>query len=218
MVRTRPQGRRGGGGGSTDPKMVAQNNVLCRCRRRRRFCFRHPVRGKLLFSPHVCSDFNSNFNSKTHKATSSFCWGPSAWGQCKLNNFASHFLSFFFLLPRFGVAPQVADTDSHAFVGPLELGIRTPTLLRGPLGWGYGLPRFWRGPLSWGYGLPRLAWPLELGIPTPTLLCGPSSWGYELPHFWPLTISGPIATEREAWCAADPVHCSLYSSLWGKPR
>ena len=40
----------GGGGGSTDPKMVTRNNVLCR---RRRFCFRHPVRGEVLFSPHV---------------------------------------------------------------------------------------------------------------------------------------------------------------------
>ena len=32
--------------------------------------------------------------------------------------------------------------DSHAFVWPLELGLRTPTLWCGPLSWGYGLPRF----------------------------------------------------------------------------
>ena len=40
--------------------------------------------------------------------------GPSSWG---------------YGLPRFGVAPQVGDTDSHALVWPLELGIRTRTLL-----------------------------------------------------------------------------------------
>ena len=47
-----PKGR-GGGGGSMDPSMVAWNNVLCRCHRRQRFCFRHPVRVNFSFH-HMC--------------------------------------------------------------------------------------------------------------------------------------------------------------------
>ena len=43
-----PQG--GGGGGSTDPKIVARNNVLCR---RWRFCFRHTAGGKFFVRPYV---------------------------------------------------------------------------------------------------------------------------------------------------------------------
>ena len=42
-----------------------------------------------------------------------------------LNNFAPGFLSFFFRLPRFGVAPQVGDVETHAFAWPLELGVRS---------------------------------------------------------------------------------------------
>ena len=40
---------------------------------------------------------------------------PSSWG---------------YVLPRFGVAPRVGDTDSQASVWPLELGIRTPMKMR----------------------------------------------------------------------------------------
>ena len=49
LVRTRPQR----GGGSTDPKIVARNKVLCRRRRRRRFCFRHTAGGIFLVPPYV---------------------------------------------------------------------------------------------------------------------------------------------------------------------
>ena len=46
LVGTRPQ--RGGGGDppSTDPKIVAHNNVLC-------FCFRHTARGIFFVRPYV---------------------------------------------------------------------------------------------------------------------------------------------------------------------
>ena len=45
-----------GGGGtppSTDAKIVARNNVLCRRQRRRRFCFRHTAGGIFLVRPYV---------------------------------------------------------------------------------------------------------------------------------------------------------------------
>ena len=54
LVGTRPQ--RGGGHPpplSTDPKIVARNSVLCRCRRRRSFCFRHTAGGNFFVRPHV---------------------------------------------------------------------------------------------------------------------------------------------------------------------
>ena len=44
---------KGEGGGSTDPKIVARNNVLCRCRRRWRFCFRHTAGGNFFVPPYV---------------------------------------------------------------------------------------------------------------------------------------------------------------------
>ena len=37
----------------TDPKIVARNSVLCRRRRRRRFCFRHTAGGIFFVPPHV---------------------------------------------------------------------------------------------------------------------------------------------------------------------
>ena len=43
-------------------------------------------------------------------------------------------------IPRFGVGPGVGDTDSHALVLFLAMGIRTFTLWCGPMSWGYGLP------------------------------------------------------------------------------
>ena len=46
LVGTRPQR---GGGGSTDPKFVARNNIMCRGRRR--FCFRHTAGVFFLFDP-----------------------------------------------------------------------------------------------------------------------------------------------------------------------
>ena len=52
LVGTRPQ-RGGGTPPSTDPKIVAQNNVLCRHRRRRRFCFRHTAGGIFFVRPYV---------------------------------------------------------------------------------------------------------------------------------------------------------------------
>ena len=54
-----------------------------------------------------CSDFSREF--KNDKATSCFCWAPSARGKDKLNTVAS--LSFFF--------------NSHTAVWPLQL--RTAT-------------------------------------------------------------------------------------------
>ena len=95
------------------------------------------------------------------------------------------------------VLPQL-DKGIHVDrTGPLELGIRTPTLWRGPLSWGYGLPRFGVAPCIRDTDSHALAWPLELGIRictlwrgplelgiwTPTLWRGPSSWGYGLPCF-----------------------------------
>ena len=51
LVGTRPQ-REGGRDPppSTDPKIVARNNVLCR---RRRFCFRHKAGGNFFVLPYV---------------------------------------------------------------------------------------------------------------------------------------------------------------------
>ena len=49
----RDRSPRGGGGGSADPKIVNWNNVLCRCRRRHRFCFRHMAEGKFFVRPYV---------------------------------------------------------------------------------------------------------------------------------------------------------------------
>ena len=48
LVGTRPQ-RGGAGGGSTDPKIVTRNNVLCRRQRHRRFCFRGSVSAPGIF-------------------------------------------------------------------------------------------------------------------------------------------------------------------------
>ena len=106
LVRTRPQW---GGGGSMEPKMVTRNNVLCWRQRRRRFCFRHLVRGEALFS-HVFMPKMLRFFKGNQKRTKCpyFCWGPPAWEQDKRNNFASH---FFFVLPRCGVAPRVGNGD-----------------------------------------------------------------------------------------------------------
>ena len=42
--------------------------------------------------------------------------------------------------PRFSVATQIGDADSHASVWPLDLGIQTPTLRCGPSSWGCNLP------------------------------------------------------------------------------
>ena len=41
-------------------------------------------------------------NSTTHKVTSCFCWGFSAWGEDKLNNFASNFFPSFLLTAKLG--------------------------------------------------------------------------------------------------------------------
>ena len=86
-------------------------------------------------------------------------------------------------LPRFSVAPQVGDMDSHASLWLLELGLWTPTLQCGPWSWGYGLPHFGVAPQVAGMDSHTLVWPLELGIWTPMLRCGPSRLGYGLPRF-----------------------------------
>ena len=127
--------------------MVTRNNVLCR---RRRFCFRHPVRGELLFSPHVFLPKMLRFFRGIQKRTErplAFVGAP-VHGDNTSSTIVllTFFPSFFFTpklrcgpsswgygLPRFCVAPQVGDTDSHTFPWPVELGIRTPTLLRGPV-------------------------------------------------------------------------------------
>ena len=58
---------------------------------------------------HMClypkgSDFLGEF--KNAQSDFLLLLGPLCMGQDKLNNFASHFLSFSFLLPRFCVAPR----------------------------------------------------------------------------------------------------------------
>ena len=53
MVRTRPKGGGGGGGGSTDTKIVAWSNVLCRQRRHHRFGFRLTA-GGIFFCSILC--------------------------------------------------------------------------------------------------------------------------------------------------------------------
>ena len=69
------------------------------------------------------------------------------------------------------------DTDSHALVWPLELGIQTPTLWCGPSSWGYRLPHFGVAPQVGDTDSHALVWPLKCGIRTPTHWCGPLSWG-----------------------------------------
>ena len=119
-------------------------------------------------------------------------------------NFASHFLSLFFLLPRFVAWPLELGLGIHnpRFVAwPLELGLGThnPRFVVWPLELGLGThnPRFVVWPLELGLGIhnPRfVAWPLELGLGThnPRFVAWPLELGLgsHNPRFvaWPLEL------------------------------